>query len=169
MWPRPQASTPAQRHVRVGIATGVGLVCERGDHWNARNSVVGETPNLAFGVQDIAEPGTVLIADSTRRLIGDLFECRELAPVFPRASTRPCEPIRFWVRRRARAGSRRCTERSSRLWSDEERSSTCCSTAGVWRRAARVRPYGSLASRESESHGWCRRCSSNSEPMVGIG
>ena len=31
-------------HVRVGIATGVGLVCERGDRWNARKSVVGETP-----------------------------------------------------------------------------------------------------------------------------
>jgi class 3 adenylate cyclase len=71
-------------HVRVGIATGVGLVCERGDRWNARKSVVGETPNLACGVRDIAEPGTVLIADSTRRLIGDLFECRELAPVLPK-------------------------------------------------------------------------------------
>jgi len=71
-------------HARVGIATGVGLVCERGDRWNARKSVVGETPNLACGVRDIAEPGTVLIADSTRRLIGDLFECRELAPVLPK-------------------------------------------------------------------------------------
>jgi class 3 adenylate cyclase/pimeloyl-ACP methyl ester carboxylesterase len=70
-------------HVRVGIATGVGLVCERRDDWSARKAVVGETPNLAFGVRDVAEPGTVLIADSTRRLIGDLFECRELAPVLP--------------------------------------------------------------------------------------
>ena len=69
-------------HVRVGIATGLGLVCERGDHWNLHNTVVGETPNLALGVQDIAAPDTVLIADGTRRLIGDLFECRELAPVY---------------------------------------------------------------------------------------
>jgi class 3 adenylate cyclase/pimeloyl-ACP methyl ester carboxylesterase len=71
-------------HVRVGIATGVGLVRERSDRWNAREAVVGETPNLAFGVRDMAEPGTVLIADGTRRLIGDLFECRELAPVLPK-------------------------------------------------------------------------------------
>ena len=69
-------------HVRVGIATGLGLVCERGDHWNPHNTVVGETPNLALGVQDIAAPDTVLIADGTRRLIGDLFECRELAPIY---------------------------------------------------------------------------------------
>jgi DNA-binding winged helix-turn-helix (wHTH) protein/pimeloyl-ACP methyl ester carboxylesterase len=73
-------SVPAV-HARVGIATGVGLVCERNDRWIARKSVVGETPNLACGVRHIAEPGSVLIADSTRRLIGDLFECRELAPV----------------------------------------------------------------------------------------
>jgi class 3 adenylate cyclase/pimeloyl-ACP methyl ester carboxylesterase len=71
-------------HVRVGIATGLGIVRELGDHWNARNAVVGETPNLAFGIQDIADPNTVLIADGTRRLIGELFECRELALVRPK-------------------------------------------------------------------------------------
>jgi class 3 adenylate cyclase/pimeloyl-ACP methyl ester carboxylesterase len=71
-------------HVRVGVATGVGLVCEHGDHWNARTAVVGETPHLAFGVRDIAEPDTVLVADGTRRLIGELFECREVAPILPK-------------------------------------------------------------------------------------
>ena len=62
-------------------------MCARGDRWNACKSVIGKAPNLSCGVRDIAEPGTVLIADSTRSLIGDLFECREQAPLLLRAST----------------------------------------------------------------------------------
>src|SRR5262249_27233643 len=44
-------------------------------------SVVGETPNLAARLQTLAEPGTVVIAASTRRLVADLFEYRDLATV----------------------------------------------------------------------------------------
>jgi predicted ATPase len=44
-------------------------------------SVVGETPNLAARLQALAEPGTVVIAAGTRRLVGDLFECRDLGAV----------------------------------------------------------------------------------------
>jgi class 3 adenylate cyclase/pimeloyl-ACP methyl ester carboxylesterase len=95
-------------HVRVGIATGVGLVCERGDRWHARKSVVGETPNLACWVRDIAEPGTVLIADSTRRLIGDLFECRELAPALPKG-------FRAAVRAHQVLGEKTCESRFKAL------------------------------------------------------
>jgi class 3 adenylate cyclase len=138
--------------------------------WNARNSVVGESPNLACGVRDIAEPGTVLIADSTRRLHWRPVRVSRAGTwFFPRTSTRQCEPIRSWVRGRAKAGSRHCTERSSQPSSGEERSSTCCSTAGAWRRVVRGRSSGSLASRELESLGCYRRCSGNSDPTVSIG
>src|SRR5262249_5597468 len=41
-------------------------------------SVVGETPNLAARLQGLAEPDAVVIAASTRRLVGDLFEYRDL-------------------------------------------------------------------------------------------
>jgi class 3 adenylate cyclase len=43
--------------------------------------VVGETPNLAARLQALAEPGSVLIAPSTRRLTGDLFEYVDLGAV----------------------------------------------------------------------------------------
>jgi hypothetical protein len=43
--------------------------------------VVGETPNLAARLQALAEPDAVVIAAGTRRLIGDLFECRDLGAV----------------------------------------------------------------------------------------
>jgi len=42
---------------------------------------VGETPNLAARLQALAESGTVVIAGSTRRLLGDLFEYRDLGVV----------------------------------------------------------------------------------------
>jgi hypothetical protein len=68
--------------VRIGVATGpvvggdlvgAGEAQERG--------VVGETPNLAARLQALAEPGTVVIASSTRRLTGGLFEYRDLGTV----------------------------------------------------------------------------------------
>jgi hypothetical protein len=71
------ASSPLQ--VRGGIATGVIVV---GDLIGAgaaqEQAVVGETPNLAARLQGIAEPNTVVIADSTRRLLGNLFELKDL-------------------------------------------------------------------------------------------
>src|SRR5262249_15415090 len=44
-------------------------------------AIVGETPNLAARLQTLAQPGQVVIASSTRRLIGGLFECRDLGIV----------------------------------------------------------------------------------------
>ena len=64
---------------RVGIATGLVVVGDLIGEGSAREqSVVGETPNLAARLQAIAEPGAVVIAEATRRLVGDLFEYRDL-------------------------------------------------------------------------------------------
>jgi len=71
------AGSPLQ--VRVGIATGLVVV---GDLIGAgaaqEQAVVGETPNLAARLQAIAEPDTVVIAESTRKLLGNLFELQDL-------------------------------------------------------------------------------------------
>src|SRR5215471_7859146 len=65
--------------VRVGIATGQVVVGELiGESVALDHAVVGETPNLAARLQACAEPDTVVIADSTRRLLGELFEYRSL-------------------------------------------------------------------------------------------
>ena len=67
---------------RVGIATGLVVVGDLIGHGSAREqSVVGETPNLAARLQALAEPGAVVIAAGTRRLLGDLFEYRDLDTV----------------------------------------------------------------------------------------
>ena len=58
------APTGERLAARIGIATGI--------------VVVGDTPNLAARLQDIAEPGAVIIAPSTQHLLADLFELQDL-------------------------------------------------------------------------------------------
>jgi class 3 adenylate cyclase len=61
--------------VRVGIATGLVVVGDLlGEGVAQEHEVVGETPNLAARLQTLAEPDAVVIADSTRRLLGNLFD-----------------------------------------------------------------------------------------------
>src|ERR1700726_4433839 len=67
---------------RVGIATGLVVVGDLIGAGSAQEqSVVGETPNLAARLQALAGPEAVVIAASTRRLVGDLFEYRDLGAV----------------------------------------------------------------------------------------
>jgi class 3 adenylate cyclase/predicted ATPase len=71
--------TRASLQTRVGIATGlvvVGDLIGSGD--TQERAIVGETPNLAARLQSIADPNMVVIAEGTRRLLGNLFELQEL-------------------------------------------------------------------------------------------
>jgi hypothetical protein len=66
--------------------------------------VVGETPNLAARLQALAEPDAVVIADGTRRLLGNLFELKDLGA---RDLKGLAGPARAWAALRARSvGSR---------------------------------------------------------------
>jgi class 3 adenylate cyclase/predicted ATPase len=78
-----EASTLSQSaRVRIGIATGLVVVGEPIGTGEARQqTAIGETPNLAARLQALAGSNTVVIADATRRLIGDIFEYRDLGAV----------------------------------------------------------------------------------------
>ena len=65
---------PLQPH--VGIATGIVMITEAMDA-GIDSFVVGEAPLLASALLGLVEPGGVMISDSTRRLIGGLFACRD--------------------------------------------------------------------------------------------
>jgi predicted ATPase/class 3 adenylate cyclase len=68
--------------VRVGIATGLVVVGDLVGAGEARErGVVGETPNLAARLQTLAESGSVVVAATTRKLIGGIFEYEELGNV----------------------------------------------------------------------------------------
>jgi class 3 adenylate cyclase/predicted ATPase len=65
---------PEPLEVRIAIATGLMVVDE-----TAKNQeVLGEVPNLAARLHALAEPNTIVIADSTRRLVGSVFEIEDL-------------------------------------------------------------------------------------------
>ena len=63
--------THAALQTRVGIATGLVVVGDLiGSGASQEQAIVGETPNLAARLQDIAEPNSVVVAGSTRRTRG---------------------------------------------------------------------------------------------------
>jgi len=89
-----QTDIGTELHVRVGIATGTVIVGDLiGEGAAQEQAVIGETPNLAGRLQTVAEPGTVLICKSTRRLTGGHFEYRDLGPVTLKGWA---EPARAW-------------------------------------------------------------------------
>ena len=89
----------ASMQTRVGIATGLVVVGDLiGSGEAQERGIVGETPNLAARLQGIAEPNTVVIADDTRRLLGNLFELQDLGPQDLKGIA---GPVRAWVPLRA--------------------------------------------------------------------
>jgi class 3 adenylate cyclase/predicted ATPase len=78
--------------VRIGIATGLVVVGDLVGEGSAQEqAVVGETPNLAARLQALAEPGEIVLAGVTRRLIGDLFRLRELGRQAVKGFAEPVE------------------------------------------------------------------------------
>lgn len=68
--------------VRVGIATGSVVVGDLiGEGGSAEAAVMGETPNLAARLQSVAAPGTVVLSEATRQLLGPAFSVESLDPL----------------------------------------------------------------------------------------
>ena len=81
--------THAPLQTRVGIATGLVVVGDLiGSGASQEQAIVGETPNLAARLQGIAEPNSVVIAESTRKLVGNLFELEDLGSAGPQGHRR---------------------------------------------------------------------------------
>jgi predicted ATPase len=97
--------THAPLQTRVGIATGLVVVGDLvGSGASQEQAIVGETPNLAARLQGIAEPNRVVIAESTRRLLGNLFELQDLGAKDLKGIA---GPVRAWAALRASSvGSR---------------------------------------------------------------
>jgi class 3 adenylate cyclase/predicted ATPase len=74
----PKISAPVTLTCRVGISTGPVVVGEIGDSGTWSMDAVGETPNIAARLQTLAAANTVLVAESTRRLVSAAFDCEDL-------------------------------------------------------------------------------------------
>jgi len=80
--------------VRIGIATGLVVVGDLRGSALREHAVVGDTPNLAARLQALAEPGTIIVAASTRRLLGDLFRLHDLGRLDVKGVA---EPVAAWA------------------------------------------------------------------------
>jgi DNA-binding SARP family transcriptional activator/class 3 adenylate cyclase len=63
-----------QAQVRAGIATGTVLIGDLPDDADVTDPLVGEAPRLAALLQSLAGPGSVVIAEATRDLVGGIFD-----------------------------------------------------------------------------------------------
>jgi class 3 adenylate cyclase/predicted ATPase/ABC-type lipoprotein export system ATPase subunit len=98
--------------MRVGIATGLVVVGDLiGEGPSREFALVGDAPNLAARLQQLAKPNQILVAPSTRRLLGDLFEFEDLGeqevkgflePIAVSAVLRRSKASRFEARRSGR-------------------------------------------------------------------
>jgi class 3 adenylate cyclase/predicted ATPase len=94
-------ASPVLLQTRVGIATGVVVVGDLIGSGDAQQrGIVGETPNLAARLQGIAEPNAVVIAEGTRKLLGNLFELQDLGAKELKGIA---GPVRAWAALRARS------------------------------------------------------------------
>ncbi|MGY3233152.1 class 3 adenylate cyclase/tetratricopeptide (TPR) repeat protein [Bradyrhizobium sp. USDA 4448] len=99
---------------RIGVATGIVVVGDLVGQGSAQEqAVIGDTPNLAARLQTCAGVGGILIADQTRRLLGDAFE---LKPIELNDVKGFDAPVRAWaVLREAETETRFEASRSSRM------------------------------------------------------
>ena len=131
--------TSAPLQTRVGIATGLVVVGDLiGSGEAQEQAVVGETPNLAARLQAAASRTPSPSIKRTHRLLGGLFEYRDLGGIEAEGLRRTGASIRGGAPRAwSRAGSRRCARRPRR-WSAATRKSICSCGAGSRQRVATV-------------------------------
>jgi len=79
---------------RVGIATGMAIIGDfNGDGALQNREIIGDASNLAGRLHLSAQADIVAIEPATRRLIGNLFDCRDLDAI---DATSGAEPVRIW-------------------------------------------------------------------------
>jgi class 3 adenylate cyclase/tetratricopeptide (TPR) repeat protein len=77
--------------MRIGLNSGPVVVGSIGDDLRMDYTAVGDTTNLASRMQNMAEPGIILISESTHRLIRDYFEFKSLGKVMVKGKEKPQE------------------------------------------------------------------------------
>jgi class 3 adenylate cyclase/tetratricopeptide (TPR) repeat protein len=88
-----QASSTEALSVRIGIATGPVVVGEQAGVGDQSKLAIGSTPNLAARLQGLASADQIVIASSTRRLVGNAFELGDLGEHELKGIS---EPVHAW-------------------------------------------------------------------------
>jgi predicted ATPase/DNA-binding winged helix-turn-helix (wHTH) protein/class 3 adenylate cyclase len=86
---QPDGGGDRSLQLRIGIASGIVVIGHPPIVDAARGQAIGETPIVAGRLSEVADAGSVVIAQSTRKLIGRLFKYRDLRPVVVEGSAEP--------------------------------------------------------------------------------
>src|SRR5499427_2196742 len=91
-----QAERGLSLQMRIGINTGLVVVGKIGDDLRMDYTAVGDTSNLAARLQQMAEPGSVVISAATQQHVVGFFDTRDLGemPVKGRAPVQAFEVLR---------------------------------------------------------------------------
>ena len=100
--------------MRIGLNTGLVVVGSIGDNLRMDYTAVGDTTNLAARLQQIAEPGTILMSDAATQLVQDDMQIEPLEPVFVKGKNEPLSVYQVLGRAPSRAPIER---RSARILS----------------------------------------------------
>jgi hypothetical protein len=110
---RIQTPHSALLQVRIGIASGLVVVGDLiGEGASQERAVVGDTPNQAARLQSLAEPGAIVVAASTRQLLGNIFELHDLGRHLVKGFK---APIEAWAIKGARNWESRFEARATAL------------------------------------------------------
>src|SRR5215510_5926063 len=80
---------------RMGLNSGLVVVGSIGDNLRMDYSAIGDTTNLASRLQQVAEPGTMLVSESTTRLVQGAVRLEALQPMEVKGKTEPVTPYKI--------------------------------------------------------------------------
>jgi class 3 adenylate cyclase/tetratricopeptide (TPR) repeat protein len=87
---------------RVGIHSGPVVVGKIGDDLRMDYTAVGDTTNLAARLQQMAQPGSILISEATEHLVSGFFDSRDLGALGVRGRADPVRAFEVLRERRGR-------------------------------------------------------------------
>jgi class 3 adenylate cyclase/tetratricopeptide (TPR) repeat protein len=80
--PRAVATLREPLRIRIGVHTGIAVIGKAAlGHVHDATEIVGETPNIAFRLQELGKPNSIVISAETSRLVKDRFKLRPLGQV----------------------------------------------------------------------------------------
>ena len=154
-----QACPGVKLQARIGIATGVVVVGDLvREGVTQENAAIGETTNLAARLQTLAEPNSLLICPETHRLVGVLFEYRDLGQHALKGFAKPVHVHQVTGASKVenRFEARRLRSPSPILGRDEELELLCCDAGSRSKRGRRPRRAADRRARHMASHGLTR-------------
>jgi class 3 adenylate cyclase/tetratricopeptide (TPR) repeat protein len=98
-----KAARGVEIRLRLGLNTGLVVVGRIGDDLRMDYTAVGDTTNVAARLQSLAEPGMMLIGETTQRLVEGYVRSEARGPAPVKGRTEPVQVYEVTGRRRGRS------------------------------------------------------------------